>query len=435
MPRGRSNNFYEVSAIDAYIEKMKRLAAGFGKRIVANFKHGQLDRKDVNAWLKFQNIINMFRVCVGFNRGSLFYSDDANHFASMTFDSGRPNYDALTTVSSLIPIYYSQQKSFFNVDIALDVKVMRDSYKIKPDASASAALINLLHSRTSLDCNGSVMLANYLSLLDLLQLVYGSDDGKIKFDLLFDAKYGDNHDLNRLRIGNMGNCQFPGSRTDFSSLSYFTQANGSITTDDLINDPARYIGSRFCIKGHEDYLNKHPTGASASWNVIFIGLNKASEPMFLAARRNGENYFLSYSELLALLATNFNKTPSFTNREYLDNTCKADELTGLLDNSISFNIDRIMHLLSNPFTIEKELKEYCDNYYSIWFLNFSNLQAVADNQVIMLPTFNQECVKETKDDCEFYKNSHRLFKLERFKLVTKDDIQLGENDVFTRMAP
>lgn len=316
-------------------------------RIQDFLKINTLDSKEKWViWLHCQNILTMLNVCKAFQRGSLYYGNEFKH----------DKYLAETSMTTLKPIQFSNGQKTLTID---------KSYMINDtDTESAKTLSTILYGRTKLECNGSVQLAFYVSLLKFLQRQLGKDRGTKLFDKIFAAKPNDQHNLNRLRIGVMG-LHINDDWFSFSPITFFVDYIKGPNLEELTKNPDLYIGNKFYIIGHHDYSFRHPEGAAAGWNVIFVGLNLLNEPLFLAAREYGKNYILTYAQLIELLKKEYASFPAYQQENFRSNDEKNNGDDFILDSCIiTFSPSKLKLLLTDSDACLAELSQYCDDWYN-----------------------------------------------------------------------
>ncbi|ASQ46360.1 hypothetical protein [Legionella clemsonensis] len=130
------------------------------------------------------------------------------------------------------------------------------------------------------------------------------------------------------------------------------------------NTPEKYVGSGFYIKGDIDYLEKHPEGIAQGWNVIFIGLDEKSSPLFLAANEYKQRFIFTYHEMLSLLATGFNQFPDAHTNPLVYKFVEGRDMEGFKKgNQSAFDTSMIKLFITNLPEAMKRLHEFCDNAY------------------------------------------------------------------------
>jgi len=338
--------------LSAFLQNNQERLCVLGTSLAMQYqKNHQTDPLQLQEWLQLKNVVNMYRVCDAFYRGSLFYSQDPYHFASKkNFDK---TYLSLTTVQHLNPIVYARGS---------ERRLVPGSYLIDDACESPARVLNeLLFSCTRMDCTGSIGIVYHLTLLDLLKVIHGDEVGTNYFDTLFAAKPNEAHDFNRLRLGMMGNMD-TNRWPDFSPIYYFGALKRNITLEQIKQDPTQYIGARIFIQGYPKYLEKHPHGAAQGWNVIVLGQSAESELLYLAANEKGKKYVYTHSELISMLAFNYNVFPDCHNA-FAANSCSIDQVGLFFGYSSTFNLTAINKLLSNFDRCMQELKRCCDGYY------------------------------------------------------------------------
>ncbi len=284
-----------------------------------------------HRWLQVRNVINMDKVCKSFYDGRLHF-DKSNEFHPVFYTHKK---DVLETSHSSLERICTQIKDSNNVNFRLN------AYRIKSDCDAAEMLKTFLYSYTSLDCTASIQLMYNLTLYDVIQLIHGE-----KANSVFNRLFGSHRPLQeRFTINNFG-VYLSKDKTDPASPSqYFGQAIGGISLQDLIKHPDYYIGMQLAAQGHKNYLDKHPAGYAQGWNVIFCGLTKKNEPLFLAARSSGEGYYLTYDELITLLLKGYNELPDFHSRSQAKAEANKDDIVGLIPSGSYFRLDRLLELV------------------------------------------------------------------------------------------
>lgn len=414
---------YHREKISALLQTAKNKINILGMKIVKDYgENSHIDEEIIEEWLRLKNIVNMYHVCSAYYRGSAFYRSDTYHFANSKQPRSNSN-ETQTTISMLEPIeYYGLQK--YNPAAYSQFHVCH-SYSIRDDnTSPSQTLLELLFSRTSLDCFAAIQIADYLTLLDLLKLVNGPEIGTHTFDILFGPKSEEMHNLNRLRVGTMGSV-WTGNWFDFSPLYFFTKpGDQSVSLNDLPNNPDKYAGSRFYIKGHDQYLKKHPEESAQGWNVVFLGLDEVNNPLFLAASEFSQRFIFTYKEMLTVLAAGYNKFPGFENNELATNFCLEKDTTGFLNNSqLIFDTQAIKLLITNPSECMKQLSEFCQQVY----IHLIVRQGYdTKSQTISSIAIHPKMISTTRDDHDamLLKSFKPDFRADPAKLTIKDDLAL-----------
>lgn len=298
------------------------------------------------SYIKKRLVYNMMQVCESFYRGGLFYSSDG------TIEGEEKKLDSKTSLTSMEQMILSKMtdechQSFF---------LISNTYRLKNNCSAAHALSEVLFSNTSAECNGAVQLAYYLTLLDAFIFFYGKE-GKNKFDEVF-ASDADNCGFN---FGRMGNYLSEDETDPISPQHYFMKYEKTISLQQVIATPEEYIGCRFRISNHDDYLKKHPDGSAQGWNIVFVGL-KNNEPMFMGATQKNSVYAMTLNEFKKLCVSEYNLPPtsfaqSLTYKELINiNDVK------FLNGSIGFNYEKLYEELSDI----KRLKKNIFDYYKIY---------------------------------------------------------------------
>ncbi len=370
-----------------------------------------LDDVALQWMLRAKTILQMRHICEAFYRGSLFYNSDINHFAH----SEKSHYVSTSTIESLVPDYYLRN----GVKILVSNSYMINDHNNDP----YAILSQLLFNRTSFECNGSTQLPYYFNIKDLLIERYGDEIGVKYFNKLFGAKLDEEHNLNRLRIGLMGNYFTPDPQ-DFSPLYYFITAYRGISLEGLIKNPDLYLGLKLGIGGQKDYSLKHPAGSGQGWNAIFVGLNLKNEPLFLVAREVGQDYLLTYDEIIKLTNYEFDRLPESQKRKFASLESNASNTGGLLDYAIEFSMDKIKLLLTDFDLCLSEVKKFCDDYYNKFYKTAG---------LTPLPTTysypyykSKNIIRETQDD--IYIDTPRFFHAKNRKdplnPIIQDDAKL-----------
>ncbi|GEM_PF-2968926 len=429
------------------IDKIRKKVNDLNVIILAKLKDkSDIKRSDILStelaqWLRYQNALNMHQVCYAYYRGALFYSSDAYHFTNkQPRPEGEENFSSLTTLDSLSPILlYSHDKALKKDSNT----IIGRTYKIRDgDKKPSITLETLLFSRTIFECMSAVQIAGYKTLLDLLRLIYGKNKGTAAFDQLFSAKENQEHDLNRLRLGVMGD--IGNNFWDFAPLYFFTKGVIGTKLEDLKNSPENYIGIHFFVVSYDNDQHKKNYTDNA-WNVIFVGLNENQDPLFLAACQLGQTYILTYDELLEKLKIELNSLPPFSGRKNKDHFYDIGDKTkflGLLNSSVTFNMDHIALFLDNPKKAEEELNALCQKAYekiqeqgydtkpnskpdSPWFTTCTGMsRATDDNELgkwILHHSKKNKKGSEIASSLRFFKAGHRPNHLQ---LMTKDDANL-----------
>ncbi|ASQ46362.1 hypothetical protein [Legionella clemsonensis] len=99
----------------------------------------------------------MHKVCNAFFNGSVFYRTDTYHFVNQLLTPKKES-SSLTTMLGLAPVdFYGSQK-----DTPVYARLhIYDSYVIQEgNFNPSQTLMELLFSRTSLECSASIQIAN-----------------------------------------------------------------------------------------------------------------------------------------------------------------------------------------------------------------------------------------------------------------------------------
>ncbi|KTC81368.1 hypothetical protein [Legionella brunensis] len=398
------------------LHDIKMKVRSLGKRIVDDWIQSNIDGESLGEWLRLKTVINMNHVCNAFYRGSAFYRSDNYHFAN-AIQPRDENNETITTMASLGPIDY-----YGLTDETYDQLHVCSSYTIaEGNHSPSQILLDLLFSRTSLDCSAALQIANYLTLLDALKLCHGAKGAQI-FDTVFGSKPNEAHNLNQLRFGTMG-CFWSADWHDFSPLYFFTvYGEPKVTLENLQNDPDKYVGSRFYIRGNVNYSNKHPRESAQGWNVIFLGLDENRAPLFLAACEVGQRFIFTYQEMLAILEAGFNKFPEYQNNQYASSFCQEGDLVGLKENSqLLFDTLRVKVLLTHPSECIKILSDYCQRNYTRAVLpeGYDTTSKNISPKVIHLPV-----IQEVKDDHDatLLKFCKSDFRPDPVELRVRDDL-------------
>ncbi|CEK12223.1 hypothetical protein [Legionella hackeliae] len=418
-----SKNRHYQGTVKALIRIIKNDLYTLGKKIVKDFKQTtEINETLVEEWLRLRNAINTYKACEAYFRGSAFYRTDTYHFVNRALPVDE-HTETITTISDLEGIdYYGIQPDDTSISERLHVGTC---YVIKDNChNVSKTLTELLFSRTALECSAALQIANYLTLLDFLKLIHGNQTGEQKFNILFGPKSEDKHNLNRLRIGTM-NSVWTGSWYDFCPLYFFMKSSGqTISLEDLQTSPERFAGTRFYIKGHSDYLEKHPYEAAQGWNVTFLGLNETGAPLFLAACEYKQPFVLTYKEMLNLLTTGFNKFPSDNNNPFVAQFCKVEQMKGFKETSqCVFDTSTIKLLISNFPECLKQLHElslfaYVYNIRRQGYDTNSTEFAPSD---IHLPIILAAKDDHDKDVLNFSKASFRDDLIKK----TRDDLGIG----------
>jgi len=136
-------------------------------------------------------------------------------------------------------------------------------------------------------------------------------------------------------------------------------------------NPDPHIGARFWVGGIRDYNQKHITGASQGENVIFLGLNNNNEPLFFFIPHIGEEFFITYNELLKRLHSHYNAYPETidnSNRKFTLKTAEKSELIELYYGSVNFAPESLTSLIdtirkNNLKAFENFIQAYCRRFY------------------------------------------------------------------------
>lgn len=298
------------------------------------------------TYMKKRLVYNMMQVCESFHRGGLFYSSDE------AVEAREKELDSKTSLTSMEQMILSKMDDEYHQTIFL----ISNTYRLKKDHSASHALSELLFSNTSAECNGAIQLAYYLTLLDAFIFFYDKN-GKNKFDEVF-ANDGDNCGFN---FGRMGNC-FSGDESDpMSPQHYFMKYDKDINLQQVMSAPEEYIGCRFRIRNHDDYLKKHPHGSAQGWNIVFVGL-KNNEPMFMGATQKNAIYTMTLNEFKKLCVSEYNLPPTAFAKSPTYKTLININDVKFLNGSIGFNYEKLYEELSDI----KQLKKNISNFYKIY---------------------------------------------------------------------
>ncbi|WED42690.1 hypothetical protein [Legionella cardiaca] len=400
------------------LQRAKNEADKLGKRLFADFtERSTIVDATLDKWLRLRNAINMYYTCSSYYRGGAFYRLDDHHFITSIQNKLR----TMTTIASFAPVdYYGQVNSH-----TYRLFHMGDSYIINDkEHNAANVLYDLLFSRTSLECTASIQIANYLTLLDLLNLLHGSQKGTLLFNKLLGAKSNEIHNLNRLCIGTMGNI-WSGEWFDFNPLYFFMNpGTEKLTLNDLETHPNKYVGSHFYIRGHQQYLHKHPRGAAQGWNVIFLGLDETGSSLFLAASESSQRFIFTYEEMLTILMNGFNKFPGYKENNVAANFCEQKDLVGFIDHQIAiFNLENIKLLLTKPTELMKQLQEFSLQAY-IHLIRRNNYDT---KSTTVSPTqIHYPIIHATKDDhdWETLKMFKPSFRRDPVRWTTKDDLEV-----------
>jgi hypothetical protein len=351
----RKKKVYEYSLL---LKKNREKLITLGRFLSHQYSINRtIEEAVLQEWLQINSVLNMYKVCNAFYRGSLFYGGDLYHPACRKKIDKK--YLSFSTVSQLDPVVYA------NSD---ERTLVYESYLVSDSCNNPSQIIKeLLFSYTHVDCTSSISIARYLTLLDLLRVVHGKEVGTRYFDTLFSAKSHDEHNFNRLRIGIM-DITDTGNWYDFSPLYYFHSIEDGLTFEHIRKQSAAYIGAKIFIQGHPEYLKKHPRGMSQGWNVIMIGMTNTSELLFLAANEIGKKCIYTYKELMSMLAFNYNIFPHPRNIFY-DKSCKVAEVGNFTGCSTTFNLTAINKMLTDFDGCVNELKQFCDDYYRSKIVN------------------------------------------------------------------
>lgn len=357
------NNF------DEYLKEVRVRLKQLEQVLIRDFeinKNEITQISELKTWLQYKNLLNSVRVCTAFKNGSVFYSCNSDTEAGVFLNEHFNSSDrvGLSTINSLQLVTYVRKDNGKPLSCA-------NSYMIDDNSTSKPSQIieEMLFARTSSECAGSIALTNYLTILDLLRLFYGKQEGGAVFDQLFSAKSDDDHTLNRLRVGTMGSLNQE-LYSQFSPLYFLTDNPEIIKLADLINKPEQYLGYQLGIRGVYGYHIWHPDGAEGGWNVCFAGLNKNQEPLFLAARGVGGNFIVTYNQLKKILIRGYNKLPEYNNRDVF-NTKFSERITKHMGKyyenwtteAALFDLNKIQLLVNNFPLFLKKLKLFCDKFY------------------------------------------------------------------------
>lgn len=283
-------------------------------------------------WLQTRNVINMHRVCQSF------YDDRLHYPKSLaeSFDSSLPCFER---------IYEKKQE---------DIIPKIASYRIKDGFDAAKALKTLLMSYTMAECAGSINISFYLTIYDVIKLIHQDNA-----DNVFNQLFGSHRPLQeRFSFGPFNNCLADDKNFMVCPHQFFTGRIANISLETLIHSPAPYIGMKFYVKGHENYLDKHPEGAACGWNVMFYGLNNKKQPLFLAAMEAGKSFCVTYQDLIQLLKKEYNALPSFVSKTYIKHELNNDKkIIGFLKGAVWFDIKKLV-MLKNVEEVSASLNTF-----------------------------------------------------------------------------
>lgn len=156
-----------------FIKQVKLTVKGLEEKIKADFqKNNRLTNlSDLEKWVRLENIIKMYHVCTAYANGNLLYEKDPYHPASL-HDKKQESYGNWSTLKQLEAVRFFHP-SFGELKIAY-------SYAVADDCnSPSSVLENLLFSHTIMECRTSVQIAYYLTLLDLLKMLFHPEKQRI----------------------------------------------------------------------------------------------------------------------------------------------------------------------------------------------------------------------------------------------------------------
>jgi len=287
----------------------------------------------------------MEQVCKSFYRGDLFYSD------SFQIENEK-HLRSATSLNSIQPIILGGEI----VNQTQKVLILHNNYHLKKGFSAVAVLQEILFSKTSMDCNGAIQLAYYLTLLDAFKLFYKTNAQRI-FDEIFT---GNEEDFSGLSFGTMGNCLPSSPDRPLSPIHYFVVFDETITLDHLKASPEKYIGARFRMGGSPKYLTKHLSGSASGWNIVFKEL-KNGEPIFLGAMNQATPYTMTLAELKEIMISSFNKFPAWEQKSYARFYASKNDpnaIIGFINGAISFDFKRLYEELHEVKNLKSNLTKF-----------------------------------------------------------------------------